>query len=71
MFELLNLAHEISLFAICGEGNVSARQGNNFLIKSFFSSAFNAMLFSHVWSKPKASPPSIWYYIKQIPKNKE
>jgi len=34
MIELLELAREISDYAICGEGNVSVRDGNNFKIKS-------------------------------------
>lgn len=34
MLEILELAREVSDYAICGEGNVSVRDGSNFKIKS-------------------------------------
>ena len=32
--DILDLAHTISEFTICGEGNVTVRDGNNFKIKA-------------------------------------
>ena len=34
MSEILELAREVSDYTICGEGNVSVRDGNNFKIKA-------------------------------------
>ena len=34
MNELLSLAHTVSPFTICGEGNVSQKVGDNFWIKA-------------------------------------
>ena len=34
MSEILELAREVSDYTICGEGNVSIRDGNNFKIKA-------------------------------------